>query len=166
MSGSNGQSGSAPEDGGGFGPGGANGVGVVACGQAVVARGDDLRDGRLQTGHQKKERMKRLTAQRKLTREGEEGEEEEGRWTAAGEGRWRWRPSRGGWVSAAGLAYLRHTKGCAASWSGAIRPGGNGAGRAVGGGGGISAAAAQAATAGRSGSSTGGYSCYWCCHCC
>jgi hypothetical protein len=68
MSGSNEHSGSAPEGDGACGPGGVNGVGVVARGQPVVARRDDLlRDGRLQTGHQRKEQRKRRTEQRNRT---------------------------------------------------------------------------------------------------
>jgi hypothetical protein len=47
--------------------GGVNGLRVIACGQTAVARRDGLRDGGLQTGHQRKEQRKRRTEQRKLT---------------------------------------------------------------------------------------------------
>ena len=49
------------------GPGGANGVGVVARGQAVVARRGGLRDGGLQRRHRTAEQRKLREAQRKLT---------------------------------------------------------------------------------------------------
>jgi hypothetical protein len=65
-SGSIGHSGSAPEEDDGCGPGGANGVGVMACGQTVAARRDDFRDGRLQRRHRTAEQRKRLAAQREL----------------------------------------------------------------------------------------------------
>jgi hypothetical protein len=60
------RSGSAPEEHDECGPGGANGLRVMACGQTAVARRDGLLDGRLQTGHQIKEQRELLKAQRKL----------------------------------------------------------------------------------------------------
>jgi hypothetical protein len=59
MSGSDECSGSVPQEDDECGPGGANGMGVIACAQTVVARRDGLRDRRSQ-------RSRRLTAQRKL----------------------------------------------------------------------------------------------------